>query len=109
MAIEKQLQENLELLTKWCLQYTDEMVNENVAPIVNELISDKAFITLLKQWDKEHENYIKYRSFSIEEYFEGKILLSEVTKKLPLRSYHNSVYDYNDALLTIVHNWNKKD
>lgn len=106
---EQQLQENLKLITEWCLQYTDDAINEKVVPIIRELINDKAFTTLLKEWKKEKDHLVRLRASSINDYLENKLNFSKVTEKLPLKTYHNDCYSYNDALYQIVSKWNKED
>ena len=105
--MEKTTEEKLQLLSEWCMKFTDEFINDHVTPIVDELIRDKAFMTLLKLWKKDITFYEQIRGREIRSLFDSKIELPNMSNDLKLKSYSNSVFAYNDALMSIVMKWNE--
>lgn len=105
MENQKQQNEVRELLIEWACQFTDKCINEDILPIASELINDTAFITLLKLWKKEKNSYERFRNGDVRRSIESKLDFPKLNEDLKLASYHNEVFKYNDALLTIVMHW----
>ena len=93
---------NQELLSEWAFQFTDEMINKNLIPHLNDLLNDKGFITLLRLWKKERDLYEQFRKYDVKNFIENKIEFPELSKELKLKSYSNEVFEYSNILLTIV-------
>ena len=107
--MEQVIKNEKQLLIDWCMQFTDKVINEDIAPIINDLLNDKAFITLLKKWGKEKAFYERFRRGDIDIFITGKKEMPKIYEKTQLHSYSNDVFQLNNALLTIVTNWKAED